>query len=85
MIKNKTKLISLDLQDNEVSDISVLNTDISLETLILSYNHVSDLSSLMNLSNLNELRIYENLDAKIASRTQINALVSKGVNVYYHE
>lgn len=84
-LANKPKLESLNLQGNQVTDISPLSTDTSLITLVLSYNHVSDLSAIMNLENLEELRIYEELDAKIASRSQLNELSTRGVEVYYHE
>lgn len=85
VLSDKVKLTSLDLQKNEISSIDALKNCTKLEYLVISYNHVQNLAPIMNFSNLEELRAYEELDKKIIDRTQIQSLIDKGVDVYYHK
>lgn len=48
---------SLDLSDNQISDISSLENLINLEKLELSDNEIKDISPLQNLKNLKELNL----------------------------
>lgn len=84
-VKNKHSLTSINLHKNQVVDISALETCEELEYINISYNHVQDISCLYDLENLEELRAYEDLDKKIINRSQIQALISSGVEVNYHE
>ncbi|MDD3048410.1 MAG: leucine-rich repeat domain-containing protein [Bacilli bacterium] len=84
-LKNKKKLTYITLHQNEIKDISVLATCDNLEEINISYNHVTNIEPLYKLEKLTQITAYEELDAKIISRSQIETLIASGVNVDYHK
>jgi hypothetical protein len=84
-LKNKKNLVDVKFHQNQINDISALQTCESLETLNISYNHVNNIEFLYDLDYLYELTMYEELDAKIIPREQIDVLIDSGVEVLYHE
>jgi internalin A len=55
-----TNLKSLELEENEVSDISALSDLTNLTQLYLDFNSGSDISALSGLTNLKSLELEEN-------------------------
>lgn len=84
-LSNKTKLQTISLHKNNVNNIEPLGSCTNLETINISYNNVNNIEWLLDLEKLYELTAYEELDAKIIPRTQIDTLIETGVSVLYHE
>ena len=53
-------MFSLNLNSNEIEDISILSNFTMLNSLSLSDNHISDISGLSNLTNLTHLYLDDN-------------------------
>jgi preprotein translocase subunit YajC len=67
-------LVSLDLHDNQISDISVLAGLTKLEWLDLSYNQIGDISPLAGLTNLKWLYLYNNRIGNISPLDNLTKL-----------
>jgi internalin A len=63
-LKDFTYLIQLDIQNNQITDLSPLESLINLRHLGINYNPLSDLSPLRNLVNLGELNASYNVNCK---------------------
>ena len=59
-LQNLTKLTSLDLDDNEIADVSALSGLSSLQALDLRDNKVGDVAPLMDLTNLKQIYLRGN-------------------------
>jgi uncharacterized repeat protein (TIGR02543 family) len=67
-------LVSLDLHDNQIGDISPLPGLTKLEWLDLSYNRISDVSPLAGLTNLQWLYLHNNRIASISALASLTNL-----------
>jgi Leucine-rich repeat (LRR) protein len=67
-------LISLDIENSNIKDLSGLENAINLQTLNLDNNQISDISCIENLKNLNELDLSNNLIHDITSLSELNNL-----------
>jgi len=78
-----TNLLSLGLQDNNISDISSLAGLTKLTGLNLGSNSISDISSLASLINLSDLSLWSNQVSVISSLASLTNL--KTLNLMYNE
>ena len=67
-------IISLELDYNNISDISALSGLSNLEFLVLSANNISDISTLSGLSNLEFLGLWENNISDISTLSGLTNL-----------
>ncbi|HNH10874.1 MAG TPA: leucine-rich repeat domain-containing protein, partial [Leptospiraceae bacterium] len=55
-----TGLTTLNLERNQIKDISILKDFVHLQALLVSENQIEDITPLMNLSNLTEFQFINN-------------------------
>lgn len=75
-----TNLTCLELDDNEISDISPLSGLTNLTNLYLGFNEISDISSLSGLTNLTYLELYYNNISDISSLSGLTNLTYLDLN-----
>ncbi|WP_188002697.1 leucine-rich repeat domain-containing protein, partial [Listeria monocytogenes] len=75
-MENLTNLGFLDLEDNQISDISLLSNLTNLRTLWIDNNQISDISPLSNLTNLENLDLDNNQISDISSLANLTNLRS---------
>ncbi|EHT9627766.1 leucine-rich repeat domain-containing protein [Listeria monocytogenes] len=75
-MENLTNLGFLDLEDNQISDISPLSNLTNLRTLWIDNNQISDISPLSNLTNLSYLDLANNQISDISSLANLTNLSS---------
>ena len=73
-LQNLTRLTELDLDGNELSDVSPLNVLVNLKILDLHDNEVSDISPLSNLIRLTDLDLDDNQISDITPLSGLTAL-----------
>jgi internalin A len=71
-----TKLTSLDLGENEISDIKPLSNLTKLTSLELWGNKISDIKPLSNLTNLTDLYLWENKISDIKPLSNLTKLTT---------
>ena len=84
-INQLINLRGLDIEGNNVTDISFLSSILNIEWLSLRDNEIHDITVLSNLLNLNDVRMQNNyisLEPGLQLDT-INVLINRGVHVEY--
>jgi hypothetical protein len=80
-----TNLRTLDLQANEISDISVLSGLTNLTTLALGRNQISDISALSGLTNIEWLNISNNEIRDISPLSTLSSLTTLIIDIELDE